>query len=859
MWRGAGVALLLVGVVAAGRRVAHAAAAGSLTFRAPLAFVVAGVWLILAGVSLAPTRRRSQPNIELLGLAALSLCAFELVTALGPGSAIGLGRSTLATAAHIFKFAGFCLLGAWIYAAARASIRTRFVAVFGVLLLAVVLTLSTALTAVISDNIGESQLSNVRNQLDVTEENLDAEVDDLLAQTGQIASLPDLPSRLTDSTDPQALTRLLRRLEFFSVDFIGLLDPDGSLLSSSTRGPRIKNSVGNARDARLTRSDVLSLLGSPVIDNLLDGSRGAGSIDVMPSHGIPLLLAGAPVRTSTGELLGHIVTARYLDLTHLEGIAESLRPVEASVVVGRNVFASTLPAGAAFETLLPPKVRDEVRVGGAAEAKHTIADSTYFSAFTALEDARGAPLDAALVLSAPSDVVVGTRNAVFRVLFLLAIGVGGVVLALAWVTGRRVTRPIGRLTDAAASVRAGDLTVAAPVTGQDEVGRLGATFNEMTASLLRMTDDLKRSAREEQGLRLRIETIIQSMADGLVAVDVEGHVLAFNAEAEVMTGRLADEVIGEPVEQCLLVFDSQGRRVRLPVHDVDEGSTGNVFLQRSGREAIPVVVTSALLRDGTGEAVGSVAIVRDMTREREIERMKSEFLSNMSHELRAPLTPIKGYAQLLAGREMEGAKARSFGQGILESTSKLERIIGLLVDFAAFEAGRLSPATRPVDTALLLERLSGEWERKAPGHEFALELEADLPPVAGDERMLRRSLEELIDNAVKFSPEGGVVRLGARFFNGEPTRTGGSIQLTVTDEGIGIERDHVAAAFSDFRQLDGSETRSFGGLGLGLPFVRRIVDAHNGTVTVDSERDRGTRMVVTLPVPSDWSNDDDGD
>jgi signal transduction histidine kinase len=272
----------------------------------------------------------------------------------------------------------------------------------------------------------------------------------------------------------------------------------------------------------------------------------------------------------------------------------------------------------------------------------------------------------------------------------------------------------------------------------------------------------------------------------------------------------------------------------------------NVSLERAGGEAVPVALTTALLRDEEGEIAGGVAVVRDMTREREIERMKSEFLSNISHELRTHLTPIKGYAEILGRKELAPEKAKKFVTGILESTDRLERIVALLVDFAAMEAGRLSPRAAPVDMAEMLAQLGEEWARRSKRHEVVVDVKARLPKAFGDARLIRRSLEEVIDNAVKFSPQGGTIRLEAR---GASNGGGGrrAVLVSVSDQGIGIAPEEIPQIFSDFHQLDGSETRPYGGLGLGLAFVARIIETHGGSVEVESEPERGTRFTITLP------------
>ncbi len=295
------------------------------------------------------------------------------------------------------------------------------------------------------------------------------------------------------------------------------------------------------------------------------------------------------------------------------------------------------------------------------------------------------------------------------------------------------------------------------------------------------------------------------------------------------------------------VVDSQGETVHLPIYDLGEGSIGGVFLERTRRSPIPIAVTSAVLRGEDGEVAGGVAVLRDMTQAREVERMKSDFLSNISHELRTPLTPIKGYAEILAKKDVTSDKQRVFASGILDYTVRLERIVGLLVDFAALEAGRLAPKARLVDMAAVLQKLSAEWSDRAPRHQIVAEIEPKLDKVMGDERLLRRSIEEVIDNAVKFSPDGGEILLVARNQHVNGASGSDKIEVSITDQGIGIDPDDAARVFSDFQQVDASVTRTYGGLGLGLAFVRRIVEAHDGTVEVDPDLTTGTRLIVRIP------------
>jgi signal transduction histidine kinase len=278
-----------------------------------------------------------------------------------------------------------------------------------------------------------------------------------------------------------------------------------------------------------------------------------------------------------------------------------------------------------------------------------------------------------------------------------------------------------------------------------------------------------------------------------------------------------------------------GGRVSRPIRTL----TGAVQQLRRGNLESRVSVDGRDEIGVLGSAFNEMAVSLQQT-----EKMKTEFLSNVSHELRTPLTPIKGYTDIMRRKALPRRKVVAFLEKIGGSADRLERIVEILVDFAAIEAGRLRPQAEAVPLRALLSAAVARWRERAPDHRFVLKAPAGLPPAAADPKRLERIVDELLDNAVKFSPRGGRVEVSAAA--GEDGA--GPLRVNIRDEGIGVEPDRVGALFADFQQLDGSETRTYGGLGLGLAYSRRIAQALGGDVRLaETVPGRGSTFSIDLP------------
>jgi signal transduction histidine kinase len=406
---------------------------------------------------------------------------------------------------------------------------------------------------------------------------------------------------------------------------------------------------------------------------------------------------------------------------------------------------------------------------------------------------------------------------------------------------QRVVDPVRRLTLAAGRVRGGDLETSVDIDSPDEVGSLARAFDAMTASLRGVTGELRDAVVAETALRGRLETVVGSMTEGLVTTTGDGLVAGANPMALQLLGCAESDIVGRPIAEAINVRGADGDDVL--GRDASSG-TPDAVLHRADGTQLPVRVSIAPLVD----EAGTVIVFSDRTREREIEKMKTEFLSNVSHELRTPLTPIRGYAELLARRpDLPAEKRQEFVAEILAGTTRMNRAVELLVDVASLEAGRVVPARRRVAVKAFADERLAQWRARYPerADDLRRRVAAKLPAVDVDPVWLSKALDELVDNAVKYTPPGSPITLAASP-NGD-----GEVRLTVRDAGEGIDTDRLGELLGDFSQADASETRHVGGLGLGLGFVTRVADQLGLRLEVASSLGRGADFSLDLPVAAD--------
>ncbi|WCB92017.1 hypothetical protein DSM104299_00698 [Baekduia alba] len=380
-----------------------------------------------------------------------------------------------------------------------------------------------------------------------------------------------------------------------------------------------------------------------------------------------------------------------------------------------------------------------------------------------------------------------------------------------------VRRPLESLVDASAKLAGGDLSARVnDQTGPDELRQLGTSFNAMAT-------DLEEANERLEAERRRLAVTVRSLGDGLLIVDDEGLVASANPRAL----RLAPELeVGHPPERGGVVLPT-----------VDEAVGVEILLEHEGRT---LAVTAARLEEH-GDGGGVVWTLRDATERARLERLKSEFVATASHELRSPLTSIKGFVELLRAGDSLDDRQREFLDIVLVSTNRLVDLVNDLLDVARLEAGRVEVHRRPVDVGEVLDDvvtlLRGRITTK--DQDVNVDVAADTPRVLADATRLRQMLTNLVTNAHLYTDDGGTLtlRAGAHGASG--------VRIEVADTGRGMtpaELEHVFERFSR-----GAGSTGTPGTGLGLSIVKSLVDLHGGTIDVASTPGEGTTFAITLP------------
>jgi PAS domain S-box-containing protein len=719
--------------------------------------------------------------------------------------------------------------------ASRRAIAARVAASAAVALLMMVLVLSLSLSAVLIKTVEDEALRRLDDRAVTEVSQIGLEPRQVVLNAGLAANVlatgtpADL--RLVART-PGPNENIAKALEVISTQYTDRLPlayiTSNQVLISFQRYDTQTWQV-------LSRTDIVQQVLKGETDSLT-------TVDVAGGKAVALAVQRVRgINTTTGaqSTLGLVLAAEPLDRHYLELRARG-RDLSLTLADRTGVLAQAgqqPPLAAAVKPLA-------ARVIETNQALHDTANGRFLS-LSPVTRVDNRPV-LALVASETTDIVTKTRDQLFKTLFLIALGGTMLALVIAALVGDRIGSGVRRLTLATERLQQGDLAVRAEVEGEDEVGSLATAFNSMAASIEEKTSALRQAADDETRLRNRLEAVVAGMGEALVAVDASGHITDFNQAAEELIGVSAERARGKTADSVIHLTSDDGddlsARLRRPLPR--RWSVSGAVRQPDGTE-VPVALSAGALRGPAAEMAGGVFVIRDLRREREVERMKTEFLSHIGHELRTPLAGILGHSEILVRKQLPPDRARVSQEEILKSGRRLERVVEMLEFFASTGAGRVRLRREPINVKSVVQDAVDRWSSKVNGdHRIARRVARGVPEVDADPRWLALSLDELLDNAVKFSPNGGKITVTATP-TGNGRRT--DVEITVTDQGKGMTPDEQSRAFTDFVQGDGSDTRSYGGLGLGLALVKRVADAHGGDVRLESTPGKGSKLSIVLP------------
>ena len=393
-------------------------------------------------------------------------------------------------------------------------------------------------------------------------------------------------------------------------------------------------------------------------------------------------------------------------------------------------------------------------------------------------------------------------------------------LALAALFARSISQPVVELRDVARAIASGDLHRRPALSAPGEVGDLATALHRMAEQLATRLDALE---ADDQ----LMTAVLESLEEGVIALDERGTVIRINERARSLLGT----TMALPFPRELLPRDPALREaIELALTGATTPSAEVTLHDRT------VAVASRPLRTG-----GGVVTVLDLTMLRRLEKIRRDFVANVSHELKTPLTAVSGYAETLLDDGIPQEQRRKFVQTIHDNATRMQRIVDDLLDLSRIESGGWRPVVAQVDVAGMIQDVFTAVQSAASAKGLALvaEVSPDATHVRVDPTAFRQILTNLVENAVRYTREGNVTVRTRRSDDG--------VWVDVSDTGIGIAAEHLPRIFERFYRVDAGRSRAEGGTGLGLAIVRHLVDAHGGRVEATSTVGRGTTISVLLP------------
>ena len=478
--------------------------------------------------------------------------------------------------------------------------------------------------------------------------------------------------------------------------------------------------------------------------------------------------------------------------------------------------------------------------GFSLRASRTVGESMLYAAIPA--ELLRAGHRGVLRLAIPITPVEVMLSALYWRLVWIGAGVLAVAAALSLFCARRISRPLEEMKQGAERLTKGRFDQPVRISSE----HMSAEMAGLAGALNQMAGEINRRVRIIIQQRNELEAVFSSMADAVVAIDADKRIIRMNQAAtnlfalpsEVVKGKAVQGVIRNTYLLELVDFTL--------VHNTQQEQKVTLF---NGTEPIILQTHAVPLRDEDNRSMGVLLVMNDLTKLNRLENIRQDFVANVSHELKTPITAIKGYVETLIDGALEDRDtARRFLDIVFRQATRLDAIVDDLLTLSRIEDrnGRTEIELRPAEVGPVLESALQTCAVHADEKHIVVQVECDEPLFAAiNQPLLELAVINLLDNAIAYSPAESLITLrcaGSRTMRGEDF-----VHLSVIDAGPGIAKEHLPRIFERFYRCDKARSRDQGGTGLGLAIVKHIAQAHHGAVEVESAPGRGSTFTITLP------------
>lgn len=395
---------------------------------------------------------------------------------------------------------------------------------------------------------------------------------------------------------------------------------------------------------------------------------------------------------------------------------------------------------------------------------------------------------------------------------------------------KTITGPIKEVTSKAERLAKGDFGQIITVKSQDEVGQLTEMFNYLTVRLKSTLDEMHSEKN-------KVETILTHMTDGIIAVNKHGHVIHANPAAYKIFNVREVDLYEKSFDEI-----AQSLNLGVTIEDLFNDSDSNFNILSINNLIIKLNVV--LFRNEKDETAGAILVLQDVTEQERLDKMRKEFVANVSHELRTPLTTIKSYAETLLDGALDSRDiAVNFLNVINSESERMTRLVKDLLQLSKLDYDKVEWNMKEINLPDIIKECVFKMEiaAKQKDQDLTYEIKEEVLGIVGDKDRIEQVIINILSNAIKYTPENGSISVTAA------KTEDNKVEVRIADTGMGIPKEDIPRLFERFYRVDKARSRMMGGTGLGLSIAKNIVEAHNGTIRIESEYGQGTVVIIDFP------------